>query len=203
MASTNASPTEVQVPVEQLGEFPLNLARALGQAGVGATQVRELFSRAAHSECPACGLRMSAQEITDLAVQPTEGAPVNPKQQRLRLGFCPRQGCDARFSIWKLSNEAGVDWSKILTGAERLETDEATQAQVVQAADTRAARRRRIKLQLQVLAGAILLVLIWKWFRDGAYIPGISPKPRTFIVEPSEGELPPPPTNTPRTFITR
>lgn len=75
------------------------LAQSLGEAGVGGAELDRLFHYGVTAGCVACGLSVTGGDLGDLALhdtaEPDQRLP--ERLERLRLGYCPRQGCESRF----------------------------------------------------------------------------------------------------------
>ncbi len=90
---------DLRVPIPDLGQAHASLAQALGEAGVGGAELERLFASGVTACCVACGLSVSGRDLGDLSLHDTEEADrrLPERLERLRLGYCPRQGCECRF----------------------------------------------------------------------------------------------------------
>ena len=203
MADPAGAPIEIQIPTTQTASFCVTLAQALGRAGMGSGAISHVLERAVEALCPTCGIRLSGQEVADLAMKSEESANEPSKQRRVRLGYCAREGCDARFAVWKLSPASGADWALVLAKVKEIESVDEAETNTRLNLEAQALRRQRLRRRMIVFGVVAAVSALWYWYRSGAYLPGISRKPRTFIVEPGEGQAPSRATNQPRSFITR
>jgi hypothetical protein len=91
--------SDLRVPITDLPEAHAALARALGETGVGGPELERLFASGVTAGCVACGLSVTGSDLGDLALHNTEEADrrLPERLERLRLGYCPRQGCESRF----------------------------------------------------------------------------------------------------------
>ena len=63
----------------------------------------------------------TGDELGKLTVTEGEGSPhLPPKLERLRLGFCPRNGCEARFYLVRLAPLPRADAAKVLARADEI-----------------------------------------------------------------------------------
>lgn len=91
--------SELRVPIPDLIRAHAALAQSLGEAGVGGVELERLFASGVTAGCVACGLSVTGRDLGDLALHDTEEADrkLPERLERLRLGYCPRQGCESRF----------------------------------------------------------------------------------------------------------
>jgi hypothetical protein len=92
------------------------LARALGDAGVGGQELNVLFGSGIRAVCAGCGLPVTGAELGELTVPGEEDRDraLPPKLERLRLGFCPRNGCEARFFNVEITGPGRFDRGQVL-----------------------------------------------------------------------------------------
>jgi len=105
--------TELRLPVTDLPRVHEALARALGEAGVGGQELHALFGAGVRAVCVGCGLPVSGAELGELAVAERE-RELPAKLERLRLGYCPRNGCEARFFNLEIPGPGRFDRGKVL-----------------------------------------------------------------------------------------
>lgn len=213
--------TEHTISIERLPRFYSALVQAFGESGRGGRELDELLSSAFQGRCPECGITMTAGELAQIVLGDEHTPLGQPKLDRLRYGYCARNQCKARSYLLQCQTTAGVDWPKTLARAEEI-LNQSAQTESASAASPRTgvkllelwrrlpARQQR---QLLVLAGLGLLLAGIHWYRSGAWIPGLTPKARVFIVESKpkpiesggtkDSSAAPSRTNTPRTFNVR
>src|SRR5215472_14229191 len=102
-----------KVRVDSLVRFYENLARALLESGLSGARLSEILSQSLRVECVQCAIQVSAEELQQLAVSDAPSGELHPKLQRLRLGYCARQGCDSYFYEVHLENHPEVDWEVV------------------------------------------------------------------------------------------
>jgi len=150
----------VQVRIENLVRFHTSLARALGLSGIGGGQLNEIFSTRLHAECVLCGIKVSGEEIGLVAVTAEETQLPHPKLERLRLGYCAREGCESFFYAIYLDDWPGVDWKSATDQANNLIiADKNAAEQEKQRQASRQRNRRMTRVALGVLAIGLLIVL--------------------------------------------
>jgi hypothetical protein len=202
----------LQLRVVELPGLHPALGRALGEAGEGAPRIRELLAESVRVRCVGCGIAVTPDELESLAL--ASSAPeASPRLERLRLGYCARNGCDSRFYL--ASADTGmVLWPLVFRRTRELLGGKAEPEPSAGVAAPEAApptfKEQWRRVQLAVLGGVLALVLLLWWWQHGARIPGITPAPRDFTVapaEPSPGQTAARPasggTNVPRGFQVR
>lgn len=90
---------ELRLRIDQLPRVTPCLAQALGEAGHSGQELQSLFASGVRGTCVACGLTVTGSELGDLALANGEepDRPLPARLERLRLGYCPRNGCESRF----------------------------------------------------------------------------------------------------------
>lgn len=93
------SVSDLRVLIPDLPEAHAALAQALGEAGVGGAELERLFASGVTAGCVACGLSVTGSDLGDLALHDAEETDrrLPERLERIRLGYCPRQGCESRF----------------------------------------------------------------------------------------------------------
>ena len=180
---TEAASNVVQVRVDSLASLYSNLAAALTEAGLSASQMNEILSKHVRAECGQCGIQITGDDIGRIAVIDATTGPADPKQDRLRHGYCARSGCESHYYCIHFSAYPNVDWPKIRERAERLATDAQSAAQEDATARAKAARKwRRIRLGIGV--AVILILLLCRHILYYGYVPLLQ-KPHKFTIDPA------------------
>jgi len=197
-----SSPGSLQIPVSRLSIVPAALIRGLGEAGIGGSKMEDVFARQVELECVGCGLRLTMAELLSLE-QLSEADPNYAKLRRVRLGSCGRNTCTSQFYVLRIQPDIGTDVERLLQRVgewvrdpAKLSADEG----VPKAARPVNYNRRLGRFTLGILGALILLVLAWRWWEDGAYVPGISRPPQTFmtVADPALATEPASPTPAPK-----
>lgn len=188
------------------------LGRALAEAGEGAPRIHQLLAESVRVRCVGCDIAVTPAELESLALAPEAGGG-SPRLERLRLGYCARNGCDSRFYV--VGADTGmVAWPGVLRRTRELlgtpvEAEPKADAGAPPAPPSFRQQWRRV--QLAAVGGLVGLVLLVWWWRSGARVPGLSPSAREFTVVPSDGAGPSPSappsrpgqSNAPRSFQVR
>ena len=173
---------EVRIRVPELHRLPTALIRILADAEIGGSRMDQVLSGAIHVECVGCGIRMPITELMALRCSPS--ADSNPKIDRLRLGYCARNSCSSQFYIISVGPDVGLDRGLML---DRLVAEIASSEAEPEELPVEDGPPREspfaglIKKVALGFGGAAMLVLVFIWWRAGAYIPGISKKPQIFM----------------------
>src|SRR5438128_11353271 len=119
---SQTAPDVVQVRVDSLASLYSRLAAALTEAGLSGSQMNEIFSKHVRAECGQCGIQITGDDLGRIAVTDATTEPSDPKLDRLRQGYCARNGCDSHYYCIHFSAYPNVDWANIRERAERLAT---------------------------------------------------------------------------------
>ena len=172
-----ATGTEVlQMTIRELAEFAGTLREAIARQP-DSEKLRPAVEDALSGECVQCSIRVSGIDLLKLPVV----EEVDPKLERIRSGYCARNGCDSNFYRVICSSHPGVDWNKLLN-REREITQAKVEEQKVEVDLARTARRHRNILRTATIIGALLLVIVLRQIYVGGRIPYIR-EPEQFKVD--------------------
>ena len=173
---------EIRIRIPELHRLPTALIRILADAEMGGSQMDQVLSGAVHVECVGCGIRMPITELMALRFSPS--ADSNPKIDRLRLGYCARNSCSSQFYFISVGPDVGLDrglmMDRLVAEIARSEA-EPEEFPVEDGPPRESPFSGLIKRVALGFGGAALLVLVFIWWRAGAYLPGISKKPQVFM----------------------
>ena len=190
--ATNA-PGELRVALDQLPACHGAVARALGEAGLSGQELNVLFATGLRATCVGCGMAVTGEELGRLTVTENESnAALPPKLERLRLGFCPRSGCEARYYQLHLAPLPRGDAANVLAQAGRFLRGEAgARPKIV--AQLPATKRQLKRLALIALATLLGCGVLYRLvFYRSQPIPFVKPK-SPFSVDPNSVDRPPVP----------
>lgn len=187
-------------PVRPAGEKPPTTPTPPSPTSPPAPRLRDAIS----AQCVQCGIRLTGDELLALAeaTEDAEGtraasrppAPPNPKVARLRLGYCARSGCDSCYYRVTFEPRPGLDWTKLLPGAE-LEVTTTAPAEDPGHAERQAAFRssvRRTAGKAALALGVLIVLLVARHWYQGGTIPYLR-EPEKFDVEVAPTPIPPGP----------
>jgi len=173
----------LQLRVEGLASLYSSLGAALSEAGLTGSEMNEIFSKHLRGECVQCGIQITGDEMGQLALA-GEGKPLaDSKLDRLRQGYCARNGCDSFYYRVHLGDYRNLDWVKI-----REKTDTLALAAQAEAAEATGANTRAVRKRLLIRAGTgvavVVILLLWRhWFFYG-YVPLLQ-KPHKYTIDPA------------------
>lgn len=174
-----ATPTDTTVRIGELAAVHAGLARAFGEVGIGGQKLDDIFSLAITAQCVGCGITVSGTDLAHISVAPGQAVASEPKLDRLRLGYCARNGCNAKFYRIFCENLPGVDAAKLV--ARGLELRHAPPPEPEPEPDAVVGPRPVWwKQPKRLLAIAVLvLVVIWvfRFASERGLVPGVAPKP--------------------------
>jgi hypothetical protein len=169
--------------------FARHLAQALEAAEVTRDQVAPTLDRGLVCECVQCGIRLGGEDLLALSLAEEADLGTHVKADRVRQGYCARNGCSSYFYRFTFRSQAGLDWAKVL-GVAQTKAVEAQAAAAVEAQEEKAAARSaRHAIGFRVLAGiglVVALVLVRQWIVGGR-IPFLR-EPEQFTVDPASLE---------------
>jgi hypothetical protein len=128
-----------------------------------------LLRQCLSGECVQCGLTVTGDDLLAI-LDPSSTS--NPKQNRLRQGYCARRGCPSYYYRLYFGASPGLDWNRILTETEVLPV---TASPITSDADAEGAitsgsgfylgkARFAVMVVLLVVTG---MVLAFQWHRGG------------------------------------
>lgn len=187
-----ATPTApLRVPTGGLPQVHAALATALGEAGLGGQELHALFASGIRAVCVGCSLPVTGAELGELAVVGDSGShrDLPAKLERLRLGFCPRNGCEARFFHVEITGPGRFDREQVLRRAGDLLSGRGDRPAMLRvptvSTETRRAGRRLILIALGTSLAAF--VIYRATFYRSQPIPFIQPK-SPYAIEPQSLE---------------
>jgi len=90
------------------------LARALGELGVGGSDMVTLLSEAVEAECLLCRITVSGADLISTGLHGgTDPSSVHEKLVRLRLAYCCRKGCLSSYYVVRFAPRPGIEWSEV------------------------------------------------------------------------------------------
>lgn len=185
-AAAGPSLSELRVPVTDLPRVHEALARALGDAGVGGQELNVLFGSGVRAVCAGCGLPVSGAELGELTVpgEQDRDRALPPKLERLRLGFCPRNGCEARFFNVEITGPGRFDRGQVLARTRDLLEGKSGPQLTLKPLVSSATRKATQRLALITLATLFIAFVVYRiTFYWSQPIPFVQPK-SPFAIEP-------------------
>lgn len=188
-----AGPASVRLGINDLPRAFHALACALGEAGLGGQQLPAIFASGVRATCAGCGMNVTGTELGELVVATAEEGEhrLPPKLERLRLGYCPRQGCEARYYTLELSPAGRFEPAAILARTQAILAGDKKPLLQFKPAVTPATRRATRRLALIALATLFVAFVAYRliYYRS-QLIPFVEPK-SPFTVEPASLQPPP------------
>ena len=186
-------PANLRLGVQDLPKAFHAVACALGEAGIGGQQLPAVFATGVRATCTGCGMSVTGGELSELMVAATEEGEhrLPPKLERLRLGYCPRNGCEARFYTLELSPAGKFEPGAVLARAKVIMEGERAPLLNLRPSLTPETRKATRRLALIALGTLFVAFVAYRliYFRSQP-IPFVEPT-SPFTVEPAS--LPPAP----------
>lgn len=165
-----------KVRADALVRFYQGLAQVLLESGFSGARLNEILSRCLRVECVQCRINVSAEELELLALSDASAEPLHPKLQRLRLGYCARQGCESYFYEVHLESHAEVDWEGIVRKAHDLIATSKEPA----GQECKPRKPRRLRTFVGI---GLLILTAFAWLQHGR-LP-FAAKPHKYEIDPA------------------
>jgi hypothetical protein len=162
-----------QMSIQAMAEFSRTLAQTVATLP-DADKLRAAMDQALTAECVQCGIVLSGSELLKIADESTDDAKV----QRLRIGYCARNGCASLFYRVNCAPHPDLNWPALLQPAHELSVEEKAAAEL--AAKKQAAAKKRSKALFRTSVAFVILLIVFA-IRQ-IYIGGSIP----FIREPEK-----------------
>lgn len=151
-----------QVAIDDLGHQHASLIRALAERGIGSEELSQVFSTCLRLRCVRCGIQITGDEFNQMMLAETGAKLARTKLQRLKLGYCAREGCESLSYEMQLEGCDGTDGRQLLELVGRLAVAEKVAEQFA-ARERRALERQRrwMYTGMAMVIGGLLFVLIF------------------------------------------
>jgi hypothetical protein len=178
-----------QVGIEELSSRYQQLSNCLHDTGLVAGRAEELLGQSLQAVCVQCGLVLSGSELYQLvrSSEPNALPLASPKLQRVKQGYCGREGCNSFYYEIRLSPSSEVDWIGILESIALHEPADAQQAarpESVSARSTAASEKKIRKTLLFAGAALVIILLAVKYLMSSDGLPGFRQEPK-FQIDPT------------------
>jgi hypothetical protein len=170
--------TEVsQMTIKEVAEFSRSLAQTISKQPEP-DRLRAAIDQALTAECVQCGIRLSGSELLKFEEETSDDSRV----ERLRIGYCARNGCASLFYRVMYAPHPQLDWPALLNPTFELSAEERVAAEIL--AKKRAASRARNKTLFRagVAVAVLLIVFAIRQIYMGGSIPFIR-QPENFKVD--------------------
>ena len=171
----------VQVHVERIGPLYTGLAAALTEAGFSGSQLNEIVSKHIRGECVQCGIRITGDDMARVALAGDKTEMPDSRLDRLRQGYCARNGCNSYYYRFHFDDYLDLDWTKIrekaghLAAAKQATIEKETSATTI---------RNWLLIRLAVGLGVALILLLFWHIRYYGYVPVLQ-KPHKYSIDPA------------------
>lgn len=182
----SCGPAQLRLGVGDLPKAFHAVACALGEAGVGGQQLPGVFATGLRATCTGCGMTVTGAELSELLVASGEDADrrLSPKLERLRLGYCPRNGCEARFFTLELAKAGQFEPKPVLDRAGAILAGDSKSKLEVRPAATPETGRATRRIALIALATLFVAFVAYRFaFYRSQLIPFVEPE-SPFTVDP-------------------
>jgi hypothetical protein len=171
-----------QMTIKEMADFSRNLAQTIsGQPEPD--KLRAAIDQALNAECVQCKIRLSGSELLKFADDTSDDERV----ERLRLGYCARNGCESHFYRVICSPHPQVNWPGLLDPTYNLHAEEKSSAEL--AKKKASLKNWRDKAVVRVAIGVAVLVIVFlaRQLYLGGSIPFVR-EPEDFHVDREAGQ---------------
>lgn len=171
MADANAQTS--QVALRELPQLATSLREAIGRMP-GPEKTRAAVEAALSAQCVQCAIPLTG---ADLLALPDSA---DPRLERIRQGYCARNGCDCHFYNVTRRAHPDLDWSKLLS-----ETNASVEAQAASAAAESHWNQKQQRKAKAIRIGIAVAALAAAYVARQLYLGGRIP----FLREPEEFQV--------------
>jgi len=166
-----------QMTIKELAEFSRSLAATISKQPEP-DRMRAAIDTALSAQCVQCGIKLSGSELLKFE----EDASDDPRVERLRIGYCARNGCESLFYRVTCAPHPQINWPGLLNPAHELTADEKTAAEALHKKRAIAKLRNKTFLRVGIAVAALLIVFVIRQIYLGGSIPFIR-EPEDFNVD--------------------
>jgi hypothetical protein len=166
-----------QKTIKEVVEFGRSLAQTIANEKE-ADRLRAAVDQALSAECIQCGIRLTGWEVLQFGEEVSTDARV----ERLRSGYCARNGCESLFYRVSCAPHPEINWSALLNPTQTLTEEERAAAEKSAKKSAHAKTRNKALIRTGIAIAALLIVFIIRQIYVGGSIPFIR-EPEDFRVD--------------------
>jgi hypothetical protein len=174
-------PETSQMTIRELADFSSSLLQSIA-ALPDANKLRPALHQALSAECVQCQIKLTGADLLKFGA----GETGDTKLERLRNGYCARNGCDSLYYRVHCAPHPQLDWPNILNPAQEI-TTAATESERAAKKIVQIQRHHRNILRTATAIGVLVLVFILRQIYMGGTIPFIR-EPEHFKVDRGAAE---------------
>src|SRR4051812_9962787 len=166
-----------QMTIKDLADFGRTLAATVAKQPE-ADRLRAALDQALSAECVACGIRLSGSELLKFQEETSD----DPRVERLRIGYCARNGCESLFYRVTCAPHPQINWPGLLNPTHELTAEEKEAAEALAKKQAVAKLRNKTLVRTGVALAVLLIVFAIRQIYMGGSIPFIR-EPEKFKVD--------------------
>jgi hypothetical protein len=166
-----------QMTIKELAEFSRSLVATISKQPEP-DRIRAAIDTALSAECVQCGIKLSGSELLKFEGESSD----DPRVERLRIGYCARNGCESLFYRVTCAPHPQVNWPGLLNPAHELTADEKSAAAALGKKRALAKLRNKTLVRVGIAVAALLIVFVVRQIYLGGSIPFIR-EPEDFRVD--------------------
>ena len=171
-----------QMTIKELAEFSRSLAAAISMKPEP-DRIRAAIDTALSAECVQCGIKLSGSELLKFEEETSD----DPRVERLRIGYCARNGCESLFYRVTCAPHPQINWPGLLNPAHELTADEKAAAESLAKRLSLAKLRNKTFVRVGIAVAVLLIVFVIRQIYLGGSIPFIR-EPEDFRVDREVGQ---------------
>ncbi len=184
-AQTSPSATRtVELPIDAL---PRVYLAVVATSKTPAQEWQELFPARVSGECIQCGIKISGEELRQLATLDPTHPVEDQKLDRLRLKYCARNTCQSRFYQVNIEPDSDLHWAAIKEQLQLAspEVREKSARRPVRLLSLSLPRYGRLALTI-VLLGLVVSFFLIRYWIYGYRIPVVHKKNEYRVIQSHE-----------------
>jgi hypothetical protein len=166
-----------QMTIKEMADFSRNLAQTVSRQPEP-DRLRAAIDQALGAECVQCGIKLSGSELLKFADETSDDERV----ERLRMGYCARNGCESLFYRVTCAPHPEVNWPGLLNPTYELSAEEKAAAELAKKRYSLARIRNKTLVRVGIAFALLLIVFIARQIYLGGSIPFVR-EPEDFRVD--------------------
>src|ERR1041385_381254 len=155
-----------QMTIKELADFSRRVAQTVSKQPEP-DRVRAALDQAWSAECVQCGIRLSGSELLKFQEEISDDQRV----ERLRIGYCARNGCESLFYRVTCAPHPNINWPGLLNPAYELSVDEKDTAESAATKSKFVRWRNKAGVRVALAVAVLLIVFLIRQIYLGGAIP--------------------------------
>lgn len=177
------SPQVTQMTIPDFAAFCRGIAQAVAYTP-DSKKTRSGVQEAISAKCIACEIALDGKEILDFGSRDAEveEAGTDPRFERLKMGYCARNGCESLFYNVTFSPHPNVSWTSLIPAAHHYSDVNKAAAELAKTRRAQFITKHKNLIRAAIAVVALIIVFIARQYYMGGTIPFIR-QPEEFQVD--------------------